>query len=391
MDLAEAMRQVLRASHRTRPEDLPDLVMRVAPLLDASAVLLYLVDHQQRWLVPLTGTLSPARQPVPISGTVAGRTFGTLADHEVPGADGVSLWIPLLDGAERLGVLEVVGTGSYDEARHEDLRIFATLMAELTVTRGLYGDTLELLRRRAPMQLPAELLRAQLPPLTFATERLVISGLLEPCYQVGGDAFDYSVTGDLAHLALFDAVGHGSQGGLRAAVLASIALAAYRNARRGALPLVETYHHIDRAVRAHDRAGMITAVLAELDQGTGRLRVISAGHPSGLVLRGGRLVRILPTPTALPMTLGDLQPPQVAEEDLQPGDDVLLYTDGIVEARSADGEPFGVDRLVDFAVRALADGLPAPETTRRLVHAILDYQNDELTDDATLLMARWLG
>ncbi|MFI6819395.1 PP2C family protein-serine/threonine phosphatase [Micromonospora sp. NPDC050187] len=391
MDLAEAMRQMLRASHRTRPEDLPELVMRVAPLLDANAVLLHLVDHQQRWLVPLTGTLPPARQPVPISGTVAGRTFSTLADHEVPGPDGMSLWIPLLDGAERLGVLEVVSAGGYDEARHDDLRIFATLMAELLITRGLYGDTLELVRRRAPMQLPAELLRAQLPPLTFATERLVISGLLEPCYEVGGDAFDYAVNGDLAHLALLDAVGHGSQGGLRAAVLASIALAAYRNARRAALPLIETYHHIDRAVRAHDRAGMITAVLAELDQGTGRLRVISAGHPSGLVLRGGRVVRVLPTPTALPMTLGDLQAPRVVEEDLQPGDDVLLYTDGIVEARSADGEPFGVDRLVDFAVRALADGLPAPETTRRLVHAILDYQNDELTDDATVLMARWLG
>ncbi|MEU4568460.1 PP2C family protein-serine/threonine phosphatase [Micromonospora sp. NPDC023956] len=391
MDLAETLRRVLHASHRTRPEDLPELAMRVAPLLDADAVLLYLVDHQQRWLVPLTGTLPPARQPVSIAGTIPGRTFSTLADHQVPGPDGVSLWIPLLDGAERLGVLEVVGSGGYDEKRHDDLRVFATLMAELVVTRGLYGDTLELLRRRAPMQLPAELLRAQLPPLTFATERLVISGLLEPCYEVGGDAFDYAVNGDLAHLALFDAVGHGTQGGLRAAVLASIALAAYRNARRGALTLVETYHHIDRAVRSYDRSGMITAVLAELDQGTGRLRVISAGHPSGLVLRGGRVVRVLPTPTALPMTLGDLRPPRVIEEDLQPGDDVLLYTDGIIEARSPDGEPFGVDRLVDFAVRALADGLPAPETTRRLVHAILDYQNDQLADDATLLMARWLG
>ncbi|SCL20379.1 PP2C family protein-serine/threonine phosphatase [Micromonospora inyonensis] len=391
MDLAEALRRVLHASHRARPEDLPDLAMRVAPLLDASAVLLYLVDHQQRWLVPLTGTLAPARQPVRISGTIAGRTFSTLTDHEVPGAEGVSLWTPVLDGAERLGVLEVVSADGYDAERRDDLRVLAALLAELVVTRGLYGDTLELVRRRAPMQLPAELLRGQLPPLTFATERLVVSGLLEPCYEVGGDAFDYSVNGDLAHLALFDAVGHGSQGGLRAAVLASIALAAYRNARRGALPLVETYHHIDRAVRAYDRAGMITAILVELDQATGRLRAISAGHPSGLVLRGGRMVRILPTPTALPMTLGDLQPPRVIEEDLQPGDDVLLYTDGITEARSADGEPFGVDRLVDFTVRALADGLPAPETIRRLVHAILDYQNDELADDATLLMARWLG
>ncbi|WBB81949.1 PP2C family protein-serine/threonine phosphatase [Micromonospora sp. WMMD882] len=391
MDLLQALRQLLRASHHARAVDLPDLAMRVAPLLDASAVLLYRVDHQQRWLMPLTGPLTPPRPPVPIAGTMAGRAFTALTVHEVPGPDGVSLWMPLLDGVERLGVVEVVGVGPFDAADRDDLVDLATLLAELVVTRSLYGDTLELVRRRAPMQLPAELLRAQLPPMTFATDRLVISGLLEPCYDVGGDAFDYAVNGDTAHLVLFDAVGHGSQGGLRAAVLASIALAAYRNARRSGLSLTGTYHHIDDAVRSHDRAGMITAVLAELDQRTGLLRVISAGHPGGLVLRDGRVIRVLPTPTALPMTLGDLQPPRVVEEQLEPGDNVLLYTDGIVDARSADGRPFGLDQLVDFTLRALADGLPAPETIRRLVHAILDHQDNHLTDDATVLMARWRG
>ncbi|MFJ1540934.1 hypothetical protein ACIODS_20540 [Micromonospora chalcea] len=71
---------------------------------------------------------------------------------------------------------------------------------------------------------------------------MIISGILEPCYDVGGDAFDYAVNGDIAHLALFDAVGHGSGGGMRAVMLASLALAAYRNARRGGFDLVETYH-----------------------------------------------------------------------------------------------------------------------------------------------------
>jgi hypothetical protein len=51
----------------------------------------------------------------------------------------------------------------------------------------------------------------------------LISGILEPCYDVGGDAFDYAVNGDTAHLALFDAVGHGSGGGMRAVILASLA------------------------------------------------------------------------------------------------------------------------------------------------------------------------
>ncbi|SCG62407.1 Stage II sporulation protein E (SpoIIE) [Micromonospora halophytica] len=186
------------------------------------------------------------------------------------------------------------------------------------------------------MRLAAEMLRAQLPPLTFSTGSMTISGILEPSYDVGGDAFDYAVNGDTAHLALFDAVGHGSGGGMRAVMLASLALAAYRNTRRAGRDLIATYHHIDTAVRDHDRRGLITGVLAELDQRTGRLRVISAGHPSGLVLRRGKVATVLPTPTALPVPLGEHRAPVVVEEALEPGDDVLFYTDGIIEARSGE-------------------------------------------------------
>jgi serine phosphatase RsbU (regulator of sigma subunit) len=157
------------------------------------------------------------------------------------------------------------------------------------------------------------------------------------------------------------------------------------------MDLIGTYHHLDDTIRAHDRTGMITAVLAELDQVTGILQVISAGHPSGIVVRDGRVVTVLPTPTALPVTLGDRRPPVVIQEALEPGDQVLLYTDGITEARDKDGTPFGIDRLMDFATRAFADELPAAETARRLVHAILAHQEDCLQDDATILLLHWRG
>ncbi|MGC4832426.1 PP2C family protein-serine/threonine phosphatase [Micromonospora arida] len=390
MSSLESLRQLLQQSHHARPDDLPEMAMRAAPLLDARALVIYLVDHQQRLLLPLLGGSAPARDPIDIDGTLAGRAFSTASTCvSASGDDGVRVWVPVLDGSERMGVLEVVTDGPLADRSVDDCAAVASLLAELVVTRSSYSDTIERLRRRAPMQLAAEMLRAQLPPLTFSTGHLIISGILEPCYDVGGDAFDYAVNGDTAHLALFDAAGHGSSGGMRAVVLASIALAAYRNARRTGLDLTATYHHIDVAVRDHDRYGMITAVLAELDQRTGILQVISAGHPSGIVLRDGKVVKVLPTPTALPVTLGDRRPPVVVEEALEPGDQVLLYTDGIIEARRSDGETFGMERLVDFATRAVADQLPLPETARRLVHAILDHQDDRLQDDATVLLVEW--
>ncbi|MFC4148739.1 PP2C family protein-serine/threonine phosphatase [Micromonospora mangrovi] len=395
MSEREALHDLLRHSHHARPEDLPVMARRAAERLGGADMIIYLVDHEQRELLPMRGPDTPPREVLTVDGTLAGRTFAMLrsypSDGGGEGASASRLWVPLLDGMERLGVIEVLAAEPVPAERVAAYETAASLVAELLVTRSLYSDTVERVRRRARMRLAAEMLRAQLPPLTFSTGSMVISGILEPSYDVGGDAFDYAVNGDIAHLALFDAVGHGSAGGMRAVMLASLALAAYRNARRSGMDLVDTYHHIDDAVRQHDRRGMITGVLAELDQRTGRLRVISAGHPSGLVIRRGKVATVLPTPTALPVTLGDQRPPVVVEESLEPGDDLVFYTDGIIEARSDDGEPFGMDRLVDFTVRALADELPLPETGRRLVHAILGYQDDKLADDATVLLVRWLG
>ena len=78
-------------------------------------------------------------------------------------------------------------------------------------------------------------------------------------------------------------------------------------------------------------------------------------------------------------------------EHLEPGDCVLLYTDGVTEARSPDGEFFGEQRLADLIVRHMAAGLPAPETMRRLVRALLEHQQGRLNDDASLVLISWTG
>ncbi|MEV4516674.1 PP2C family protein-serine/threonine phosphatase [Dactylosporangium sp. NPDC049525] len=382
-DPYRALRRLLAAGHHARPEDLPTLAMRIAADLAAEAVVLYLIDYGQHHLIPMFGAGTPARDPVAVDGTMPGRVFAVGRAHY---GDPTRVWLPLIDGTERLGVLELVPRTSSRRRRRTDDTTLASVFAELIVARRLYGDAIEHTRRREPMQVAAEIVWSLLPPLTFATDMVTVTGILEPCYDMGGDTFDYAVHGNILHLAMFDAMGHG----MAASTLTAVALSAYRNARRCGLDLLDTCKSVDKWIASQFPARFATATFAELDTSTGVLRLISAGHPAALLLRDGRHVKTLPGPTYLPLGLGlETAAPVVVEEALEPGDQVLLYTDGVIEARTDTGEFFGVERLVEFIGRALADKVSAPETMRRLIHAILAHQHEQLQDDATALLVRW--
>jgi hypothetical protein len=382
-DPLRAFRDLVAGSHQARPEDLPVLATRCAGLLDAEEMVIYLVDYEQRRLVPLAGTAA-CRDPLPVDTTLAGRSFAMTQTYGTETGSGHRLWVPLLNGTERLGVLEVLTAALPSPELRADYLAVASLLSDLVATRRFYGDAVERTRRLLPMQLAAEIVWNLLPPLTFATPDVMVSAILEPAYDVGGDAFDYAINGHILHAAVFDAVGHG----IDASAMTSLTISAYRNARRCGLDLVDTYRSIDKWISAKYPNGFVTAIMAELDTTRGLSRKISAGHPGELLLRRGKLVKALPAPTAMPLGLGHLGDPipGVEEEALQPGDQILLYTDGVTEARTDSGEFFGRDRLVDFVTRTLADHVSAPETLRRLVHAILAHQRENLQDDATAVL-----
>jgi phosphoserine phosphatase RsbU/P len=386
-EFRHALRAMLKASHLTKPSDLAAVVNEsVRPI--GVDITVYLVDHEQRALHPLPEPAKPAPPSTPIDGTLAGRAFTSITSY-ASGQDPERLWVPVLDGTARLGVLDVAlpdQMSAADEAVRDGCEAIAGLVGHLIQSKTTQGDSLELVRRSRPMGSAPELLWTIVPPTTFACEELAISAVVEPCYEAGGDAFDYAVDGNIARLTILDAVGHG----LRAGVTSAVALAAMRAARRGGEDLLATARAADEAiVSLWSDAPFATAVLCELDLDGGRLRYVNAGHPPPVLLRGGRVVASLSRGRRLPLGLHDDSAVEISEEALEPGDRLLFYTDGVTEARGVGGELFGLPRLVGLAERQAASGLPTAEILRRLAHAVLDHQNGQLHDDATLMLVEW--
>jgi serine phosphatase RsbU (regulator of sigma subunit) len=392
----DALRLLLRASHLMPLDDLPILVAEAARRLGANHGMLYLVDYDQVVLVPMTETrgasaAGSADEPIAIEGTLAGRVYSDVVQHTAAVDASTVLWTPVLDGTERIGVLRLdfPAASRVEGGARESCLDVAALLAEMIVSRSRYGDTIEHTRRRAQMTIPAELQWQLLPPLTYVSPRVAVAGILAPTAAVAGDCFDYALNGDTAHVAIFDAMGHG----LEATLLAAVAVSALRNARREQLDLPATVQRIDAAIAAQfPRGRFVTGVIGQLDILTGQWRWTSCGHPAALLVRDGRVVKTLDGHVTLPLGLGHLaEPREVGEERLEPGDRLLLYTDGVTEARDTDGGFFGTDRLVDFLTKEMAAGRPVAETLRRLNLAILGHQHGTLQDDATTVIVEWLS
>jgi serine phosphatase RsbU (regulator of sigma subunit) len=395
-DMLSAFMRFLRGTHLLAPHHLPEHVANHVIDLGLVDLHLYVADLQQKALVPFLPATGPdsAERPtvLPVDSTLAGHAYQQIriVRQDLPQGN-VLVWVPLLNGTERLGVLAATleaSTWDRDETEPR-LQFLASLLAEILITKDAYGDSLVRLRRVAPMGLAAEIQWSLLPPLTFADDVVSIAAALEPAYEVAGDSVDYAVDPHLTRMAIFDGMGHD----LSSAQLVSLVVAAYRNARRLEQPLAEVSRRIDEAVaEVFVGEGFVTGVLAELDTDNGVLTWITAGHPPPLLLRNGRLVKTLDLAPTMPFGMGlDTSTSEhgVGREQLEPGDHVLLYTDGFVEARSPEGELFGVSRLTDLILRSLAAGLSSSETMRRAINVLLEHHGSNLRDDATMLLAQW--
>ena len=389
IDLGAAM----RAARGTDPAAVGDVVLRVARELGAVDVTLYLVDFAQTTLVPVPDRNAHVEIAVneDVATTMAGRAFATGAAATAERPDGVRVWVPIIEGSDRTGVLALTLPAA-DHSLLSACEELGLLAGYLIATQSRGTDLYNLYRRRKSLSLAASMQWDLLPPLVLKTPRLGVSGFLEPAYEVGGDCFDYALNDAVFDVAIVDAMGHG----VTSSLIAALTIGSYRHDRREGRTLEHMHQSLETALASHlPQPLFATGQLARVDLESGVMTWTNAGHPHPLHIRNGQVLSELDCPTSLPWGLGSLDPdgatPALATVDLEPGDGVLFFTDGVTESSIRGGEPLGVDHLTDLVGQHASDQLEVEEIVRRLARSVVDAHQGQPTDDATLVLMQWHG
>ncbi|MDT0308913.1 PP2C family protein-serine/threonine phosphatase [Streptomyces sp. DSM 44917] len=377
---------LLDRAHEMPPQMIGPLIAEEVATIGGRDVSILLQDYSQLFLVPLSGRRLTVGEPQPITGTDVGAAFLLGKTVETAEADGVRMHLPLLDGSDQVGVMSLTLETVEDDDRRL-LRRLAGLVADMLVTKHSYTDEFFLVRRRRPMSVPAEIQWSLLPPLAMTVPQAAVAGILEPAYRVAGDSFDYALNGDILHFAMIDAMGHG----LDAATMATVAIGAYRHARRAGIGLSEIYAFMDRAIAGQFGPDhFVTAQMMRLDITTGHLEWVNAGHPAPLLIRDGRVVRQLEGPTTLPVGFGG-EEPEISELVLERGDRLMCFTDGVIEEHEEGGEEFGIAQLIHWVNHAGCPEGGVRALVRLISHTLMGKRGGRTSDDATLFLVEWRG
>ena len=329
------------------------------------------------------------------------------ADHRVharPG-DGVASLVALAlggrgpgPGGVTRGVLVVTRTTA-EAFEPDDLAALDTFAGQAALSLShadLFTDALERERLARELALAREVQQRLLPQSIPQIDGLEVAAAERPAREVGGDYYDVVRLGeDCLGLIVADVSGKGAPAAFYMAELKGVFQAGSRLTRAPGELLAGANDALSPSL---GRGVFVSAVYAVIDAEAGTLALARAGHPPAVLVRdcdrpdGGRwLLRGDGLALGLDRR-GDLFRQTLAEQTVRlvPGDTVVLYTDGLVEARDPAGEEYGYDRLAAY-VEAQRGADAATLRDRLLAEHRAWAGHAEPDDDTTLVVIRWTG
>jgi sigma-B regulation protein RsbU (phosphoserine phosphatase) len=254
-----------------------------------------------------------------------------------------------------------------------------------TVCLGHYTEN-ELRQLESELELSQVIQRGLLPQHVPSIPHYDIAAFSRPAQIVTGDYFDFLQFDDGTHgFVIADVSGHGVSAGM---LMSSLQTVFHTLAPETDSP-VDVLRRINRLyVNNINFTTFVTIFFARLDPQTRMLSYASAGHNPPLLYRPStnELAWLKPTGPAIGLVKDYFS--RIDNIQLQEGDTLLLYTDGVIEALNPQGnEQFGYDRLAEIVHQS--DGIPANELTQRIRQAISDFTQGNLdADDITMIVCK---
>src|SRR5215470_18032799 len=238
-------------------------------------------------------------------------------------------------------------------------------------------------RLEAEINIARDIQQALLPRHFKGFPNMDVSGCNFPCLSVGGDYFDvFPIDDGRTAFLIADVSGKG----LGAAMLTTMLQGALSGMTLGAEP-ARVFNHINRYLCNHAEVGRYATMFFGLVDKEGHLEFINAGHPSPFLIRGGQ--------AEAPFTEGSYPVGLVPEAEytaaclkLEPGDTLVLFSDGVTEAMDPDEEMFGMDRLGE--VLHEKHDVPLDHLQKCVLESVENFvRGARQADDLTLLLVRY--
>jgi len=336
----------------------------------------------------LAGTVAATGEPVILHDAYADGRFDRSLDQKTGYRTRSMLCVPIRNRTQKIvGVLQLLNktNGMFGARDLEFLSGISDHMAIAMENATLHLAILEKERMEQELQLGREIQSQLLPQPPVDVVGTQLAALSLPCYEVGGDYYDFLELPD-GDIGL--AIGDVSGKGVSAALIMSSVQAALRVAAPIEDDLAELVSRLNALIyrSAHGRK-YATFFFGRYSPSTGLLRYVNAGHNPPFVVANGQMEEL--SSSGKPIGIFPESTYQEMSTELPPGSTLFLYTDGLNEAADPDDEEFGMARLRELFAQPQTS---AAETPARILEAITRFERGaRAADDKTIVVMRRLG
>ncbi len=300
--------------------------------------------------------------------------------------------VPLLSHDRLIGILGVVKKNPYefDKDVLTVLYAFADMVSIALENSRLIEESLRRERFQQEIRVAQDMQRSLLPVLLPVADTYALAATSLPAYEVGGDYYDVvQLDNDRLGITIGDVSGKGVSAALYMAQVKGI----FQTLSSHGLSTRESLMAMNETLRKNmDRRSFISLIYGVLDIRTGHLRFSRAGHCPLLYISRQTVRFLRPDGMGLGLSGTEQFASSLKEEEVQlePGDVMVLYTDGITEAKTRSGDEFGTDRLAHIVEQLQHESVETIMTS--IVKTVKEYTGaGEAEDDMTVMVLRWDG